>query len=432
MYKKFVEFKESQDIVPGHNEYTFQDLLADEQAPKDAILHYIEEKNPYNETKDIWLKGFELPIWIEEHDDYDKVIKEELEHYQSEINKKLYWKKDPDFLEELDKVVRHIKDAIHLERCGKTTEAQKEICAIIEKCCSERFFVHPLTKNFAFRETAAFEDGKELEARRSELLTFFRCRKGKVDKKEEMYPLPKEKLSYSSAQRYSLAGIPCLYLATTTYCCWMEIGRPEEFSASSYQPTKSGEKLRILNLAFNQQQMINLDNNDRRAAYLLFPLIMAVSVSVKNPRSDANFRPEYTISHLLMRCLNALDIHGIAYLSSRIDDVLGLPHTINLAIPVFDETKTFADFLITDPGTFSPQKGLCKEKQDASSPQKHLCKEKQDAFELSYLNKFYIKEDDVLSYISCYGCAIHYPKTSFSDIDNYLAGRTYYPMNNEK
>lgn len=139
MYKKFVEFKESQDIVSGHNEYTFQDLLADEQAPKDAILHYIEEKNPYNETKDIWLKGFELPIWIEEHDDYDKVIKEELEHYQSEINKKLYWKKDPDFLEELDKVVRHIKDAIHLERCGKTTEAQKEICAIIEKCCSERF-----------------------------------------------------------------------------------------------------------------------------------------------------------------------------------------------------------------------------------------------------------------------------------------------------
>ena len=275
-----------------------------------------------------------------------------------------------------------------------------------------------MTKNFAFRETAAFEDGKELEARRSEPLTFFRCRKGKVDKKEEMYPLPKEKLSYSSAQRYSLAGIPCLYLATTTYCCWMEIGRPEEFSASSYQPTKSGEKLRILNLAFNQQQMINLDNNDRRAAYLLFPLIMAVSVSVKNPRSDANFRPEYTISHLLMRCLNALDIHGIAYLSSRIDDVLGLPHTINLAIPVFDETKTFADFVITDPGTFSPQKRQCKGEGKQSKK--------------SYLNKFYIKEDDVLSYISCYGCAIHYPKTSFSDIDNYLAGRTYYPMNNEK
>lgn len=417
MYKKFVEFKESQDIVSGHNEYTFQDLLADEQAPKDAILHYIEEKNPYNETKDIWLKGFELPIWIEEHDDYDKVIKEELEHYQSEINKKLYWKKDPDFLEELDKVVRHIKDAIHLERCGKTTEAQKEICAIIEKCCSERFFVHPLTKNFAFRETAAFEDGKELEARRSEPLTFFRCRKGKVDKKEEMYPLPKEKLSYSSAQRYSLAGIPCLYLATTTYCCWMEIGRPEEFSASSYKPTESGKKLRILNLAFSQKQMHNL-GKDSRAAYLLFPLVMAVSVAVKNPRADANFRPEYTISHLVMRCLSEFGIDGVAYCSSRIDDVLGFPHTINLAIPVFDETKTFADFVITDPGTFSPQKRQCKGEGKQS--------------EKSYLNKFYIKEDDVLSYISCYGCAIHYLKTSFSEIDDSLVGKIHHSMDSKK
>ena len=98
--------------------------------------------------------------------------------------------------------------------------------------------------------------------------------------------------------------------------------------------------------------------------------------------------------------------------------MLGLPHTINLAIPVFDETKTFADFVITDPGTFSPQKRQCKGEGKQSKK--------------SYLNKFYIKEDDVLSYISCYGCAIHYPKTSFSDIDNYLAGRTYYPMNNEK
>jgi len=188
---------------------------------------------------------------------------------------------------------------------------------------------------------------------------------------------------------------------------------------------------RILNLAFSQRQMHNLGKNSR-AAYLLFPLVMAVSVAVKNPRADANFRPEYTISHLVMRCLREFGIAGVAYRSSRIDDVLGLLHTINLAIPLFDREKIFSDFLITDPGTFSPQKGLCKEKQDASSPQKHLCKEKQDAFGLSYLNKFRTEEKTDSYSIACYGNRIDYRDTSFSDIDNYLAGRTYYPMNNEK
>lgn len=397
----------------------YDELSKEEQPYVDEINDMIDKMNPCLEEQGLSMSGFNLPIWIENHDEYDEVIIREMKRYRDKLSSKRRWQEDPSFLEEVDAVISHIQDAIHLERRGETWKAQQEIHEIIDNYCHERFFVNPMTSNFAFRGTAAFhdKDEDEMEPRQREALTFFRCRTGKFQKREDLYPLPSNKLSFCSAQRYSLAGIPCLYLATTTYCCWMEIGRPEEFSASSYKPTESGKKLRILNLAFSQKQMHNL-GKDSRAAYLLFPLVMAVSVAVKNPRADANFRPEYTISHLVMRCLREFGIDGVAYCSSRIDDVLGFPHTINLAIPVFDETKTFADFVITDPGTFSPQKRQCKGEGKQS--------------EKSYLNKFYIKEDDVLSYISCYGCAIHYPKTSFSDIDNYLAGRTYYPMNNEK
>ena len=395
----------------------YDELSREEQPYVDGINHMIDKMNPNLEELGLSMPGFDLPIWIENHDEYDEVITREMKRYRDKLSSKRRWQEDPSFLDEVDSVISHIQNAIHLERRGETWKAQQEIHEIIDNYCHERFFVNPMTSNFAFRGTAAFhdKDEDEMEPRQREALTFFRCRTGKFQKREDLYPLPSNKLSFCSAQRYSLAGIPCLYLATTTYCCWMEIGRPEEFSASSYKPTESGKKLRILNLAFSQRQIHNL-GKDSRAAYLLFPLVMAVSVAVKNPRADANFRPEYTISHLVMRCLR--EFAGVAYRSSRIDDVFGLLHTINLAIPLFDRDKIFSDFLITDPGTFSPQKHLCKEKRDASG--------------LSYLNKFYIKEDDVLSYISCYGCAIHYPKTSFSDIDNYLAGRTYYPMNNEK
>ena len=379
----------------------------------------IDQMNQSLEEQGLSMPGFDLPIWIENHDEYDEVITREMKRYRDKLSSKRRWQEDPSFLEEVDAVISHIQDAIHLERRGETWKAQQEIHEIIDNYCHERFFVNPMTSNFAFRGTAAFhdKDEDEMEPRQREALTFFRCRTGKFQKREDLYPLPSNKLSFCSAQRYSLAGIPCLYLATTTYCCWMEIGRPEEFSASSYKPTESGKKLRILNLAFSQKQMHNL-GKDSRAAYLLFPLVMAVSVAVKNPRADANFRPEYTISHLVMRCLREFGIDGVAYCSSRIDDVLGFPHTINLAIPVFDETKTFADFVITDPGTFSPQKRQCKGEGKQS--------------EKSYLNKFYIKEDDVLSYISCYGCAIHYLKTSFSEIDDSLVGKIHHSMDSKK
>lgn len=379
----------------------------------------IDQMNQSLEEQGLSMPGFDLPIWIENHDEYDEVITREMKRYRDKLSSKRRWQEDPSFLEEVDDVISHIQDAIHLERRGETWKAQQEIHEIIDNYCHERFFVNPMTSNFAFRGTAAFhdKDEDEMEPRQREALTFFRCRKGKFQKQEELYPLSSSMLSFCSAQRYSLAGIPCLYLATTTYCCWMEIGRPEEFSASSYKPTESGKKLRILNLAFSQKQMHNL-GKDSRAAYLLFPLVMAVSVAVKNPRADANFRPEYTISHLVMRCLSEFGIDGVAYCSSRIDDVLGLPHTINLAIPLFDLEKIFSGFSVTDPGTFSPQKHLCKEKRDASGS--------------SYLNKFYTKENTDFYSIACYGHRIDYQDISFSDIDNYLAGRDYYPMNSKE
>lgn len=397
----------------------YDELSREEQPYVDGINHMIDKMNPNLEELGLSMPGFDLPIWIENHDEYDEVITREMKRYRDKLSSKRRWQEDPSFLDEVDSVISHIQNAIHLERRGETWKAQQEIHEIIDNYCHERFFVNPITNNFAFRGTAAFpdKDEDEMEPQQREPLTFFRCRTGKFQKREDLYPLPSNKLSFCSAQRYSLAGIPCLYLATTTYCCWMEIGRPEEFSASSYKPTESGKKLRILNLAFSQKQMHNL-GKDSRAAYLLFPLVMAVSVAVKNPRADANFRPEYTISHLVMRCLREFGIAGVAYRSSRIDDAFDLLHTINLAIPLLDREEIFSDFLVTDPGTFSPQKRLCKEKQDASG--------------LSYLNKFYTKENTDFYSIACYGHRVDYRDTSFSDIDNYLAGRTYYPMNNEK
>ena len=389
---------------------------------------------------DPYIPGFDLPIWVETHDDYDEKIRTELDRYVDAVSKN--FGAHAHVVSETTNIVQHIKHALQCERSRDTEGAKQHIKAIIKSYSSDRFFISELDDNFAFRGNSGFKKlQRGLSAQASKPLSFFRIRNGRYEAQEALQHISRSRVSLCSSGRYNLPGLPCLYLATTSYCSWRETDKPDEFSIAGYRPTEYGKKLKILNLVnfsrlqvgiYNSHSMKDSPKELFESRVFLYPLTMAVSVAVKNPRADANFRPEYTISHLVMRCLREFGIAGVAYRSSRIDDVLGLLHTINLAIPLFDREKIFSDFLITDPGTFSPQKGLCKEKQDASSPQKHLCKEKQDAFGLSYLNKFYIKEDDVLSYISCYGRAIHYPKTSFSDIDNYLAGRTYYPMNNEK
>ena len=44
--------------------------------------------------------------------------------------------------------------------------------------------------------------------------------------------------SLVDSQRYSFPGLPCLYLASSAYTCWMELGRPsfDSFQVAMFTP----------------------------------------------------------------------------------------------------------------------------------------------------------------------------------------------------
>ena len=46
-------------------------------------------------------------------------------------------------------------------------------------------------------------------------------------KKEEMFHIPFNKRYLVGNQRFSISGLPCLYLGGSPYVCWEELGRPD-------------------------------------------------------------------------------------------------------------------------------------------------------------------------------------------------------------
>ncbi len=69
-----------------------------------------------------------------------------------------------------------------------------------------------------------------------------------------------------STQRFSVPGVPCLYLGTTSYVCWLEMDKPQDniFNVSAFELP---ENLNILNLVIdhhliNRQIQAIVENNE--------------------------------------------------------------------------------------------------------------------------------------------------------------------------
>lgn len=399
------------------------DALMEELAPVNREIYHQFDRA---------ITDFPIPISICSYDEYDQTIINKLTHYVEYINSKPALRKVQDLLKNVKTVCDHITDAIQEERCGNTSTAQGHILNILNEFKEDPFFVSDMDKSYAFRGSAPFKelwsplcDADDYKEQLSEPLSFYRCRVGKVDKREEMLHIPLTMRSKIGTNRFSLPGIPCLYLSTSSYCCWKELGSPRQISVSGFRLTEAGKKRKILNLVF-PQSLINgsgalatfnpLPENVRRMM-ILFPVVMATYVTVETSESSdlCPYKPNYTISHLIMRCLKELGIDGVAYLSARSASEFEYPCCVNLALPVFSPSLTkkvgeiCESFEMTDP--------ICCSYNQAIGDK---------SVKKSYFNTIYTS--GVHSKIRLAGVDIPYRKTSFAHIDNELMGKPFFPI----
>ena len=157
--------------------------------------------------------------------------------------------------------------------------------------------------------------------------------------RKELFHIPFEKRGLVKSQRFSIPGFPSLYLGSSVYICWEELGRPliNQFQVVRISNT---ENLKILDLSPLQgDELLNARKLYRY--FMTWPLIAACSVKVVN--KDDTFKPEYIIPQILLQWIrNNHEIKGLTYQTTHIDfeKVSTRGNLTNTVFPVLSNKKS--------------------------------------------------------------------------------------------
>lgn len=117
--------------------------------------------------------------------------------------------------------------------------------------------------------------------------------------------------------RYSIPGLPCIYLSNKIYTAWSELGCPDinKLQVSRFEIDDSLLRLYFAN---TMETLTPIYNDNRIDKFLLdyliyFPLQAICSIKVKNQKSI--FKPEYIFPQFLMQWVKDENIDMIEYIS---------------------------------------------------------------------------------------------------------------------
>lgn len=146
--------------------------------------------------------------------------------------------------------------------------------------------------------------------------------------RSDLFHIPFEKRHLVTRQRYSLPGLPCLYLGGTLYIAWEELGRPN-FDSIFYARFKPQSQASITFLDFGYRPALiaeEIKASQRQcqkqsgpadfavAQAVCWPLLAACSI--KRRHGAAPFIHEYIIPQLVLQWITRnRDSDGIRYFS---------------------------------------------------------------------------------------------------------------------
>lgn len=215
---------------------------------------------------------------------------------------------------------------------------------------------------------------------------------------DDMFHIKFQERGKITTQRYSTPGYPCLYLGSTIFACWEELKEPrfDDLMISAYRATQD---FKLFDLRIPQE--IDFSQENLKNILLRLPLIIACSFVLRDKDEQANFKPEYIISQLLIELIikrNRDDrpnkkieelILGVIYTSTHISDKFMFPKRVfdNIALPVLDVSSSdgycpilSSIFELTDPTCYEYE----EIKKDFEIEIEHVATTKEEKFEENY------------------------------------------------
>jgi len=137
---------------------------------------------------------------------------------------------------------------------------------------------------------------------------------GSIFPKNEMFHIPISKRHILGSERFSIDGVPCLYLAGSSYLCWEELGC-KNFDNCNVSFFQVEQEQRVMHI---EPIWLKIDQD----LVEVTPLALSCFLEVKH--KESNYKEEYIIPQLLMQSLLSYNnehketIEGITYLSSKV------------------------------------------------------------------------------------------------------------------
>lgn len=203
---------------------------------------------------------------------------------------------------------------------------------------------------------------------------FYRIRQGdfrikeqddRKKQKAELFHIKMDKRSKIGAYRYSVAGYPCLYLATDRELTWFESGMPKQFSYCQMTIDENdNDGLKLIDLSNRPVEFLSSiscgilnkqrQNKDASDYYKLlidyiitYPIAAACSVKVQD--RSCKFVEEYIFPQLLMHWVRESDdIDGIRYKSALDTGLVNGMGAVNITMPVKELRDDGLDKRLTD------------------------------------------------------------------------------------
>ncbi len=110
--------------------------------------------------------------------------------------------------------------------------------------------------------------------------------------KDDMFHIPYYKRHLVGNQRFSLSGLPCLYLGGSSYICWEELGR-KDFNTSNYCGYSLKENVNVFDLLL--PETISNEHQIRR-------VVLTLACSLAADRGHI-FKPEYILPQCILHSL---------------------------------------------------------------------------------------------------------------------------------
>lgn len=245
--------------------------------------------------------------------------------------------------DEMDNII----DAIDKYYNGEIDTSLKLIMGIVEDLKENKYIFSPFNHSGAFTNFSCNKLISQVDLYKARI-----AKNLDIENKYSMFHIPFNMREIVATQRFSIPGVPCLYLGKTIYTSWMELDKPAD-SDFYVSRARVSDDILIFNLAVNfdhicewanaKELKIDIDFERFLKDYTqVWLLSLACSYVIK--QHNRNFKSEYIIPQLLMLSLKKMGIPSIAYYSKRILENEPIrnfaPLNVNVAI-IMDANNIF-------------------------------------------------------------------------------------------